>query len=129
MRRMLIVDDEESTLVAMQEYFESLGCEVEVALDARQAEKKLRSGTYAVIITDLRLHKGPNADGLDVVQSARSRFPRSRIVVLTAVGSGLENIALRRGADAFVYKPMSLALLARLAFPPTEDEGGSPDGG
>ena len=113
--RMLIVDDEEPILFAMRAYFTKRGYAVDCAREREEAEALLAAGEYAVVIADLRLTGTHGAEGLEILGFVRRRWPRTRLVLLTAYGSSeLELEARRRGADAFLHKPKSLPDVERL---------------
>lgn len=113
----LIVDDEESILFAMREYFMAHGCQVDCAADRAQAEELLTHGRYAVVIADLRLTGSQSCEGLEIVSFVHERWPATRTVVLTAYGSPeLEREARKRGVDAFLHKPKPLAEVAHVVF-------------
>jgi DNA-binding response OmpR family regulator len=114
--RILIVDDEEPILFAMREYFAAKGWTVDYAREPLEAEALLSTNDYRVAILDLRLSGTPGAEGLDLIESVRSRSPRTRIILLTAYGSReIEAEAFRRGADAFLHKPKPLSEVAQIA--------------
>ncbi len=113
----LIVEDEDSTRFAMQDYFRSLGHDVDGAADRHEAEAKLASGSYHLVITDLRLGRRPNLEGLEVVRFARERSHSTKVIVLTAFGTPeAEKEAHRRGVDRFLHKDMPLAEVAKIAL-------------
>lgn len=110
----LIVDDEETVLFAMHDYFGTLGYEVDCATDLATAKALLHERAYPLVITDLRLGGCDNQEGLEVVTCARGRYPSAQIVLLTAYGSpALTADAQRLGADAVLNKPMPLPKLAQ----------------
>jgi CheY-like chemotaxis protein len=114
--RILVVDDEEAIRDATREYLSALGYHVDAAQEREEAEAMLATGDYALVIADMRLTGVHGREGLELVGYLRERCPWSRVVVLTAYGSPeLESEARRRGADAFIQKPVPLAELARLA--------------
>ena len=114
--RILIVDDEEPILFAMREYFEAKGWVVDCARETPEAEALLSENEYGLAILDLRLSGTPGAEGLDLIESVRTRSPRTRIILLTAYGSReIEAEAFRRGADAFLHKPKPLSEVAQIA--------------
>lgn len=111
--RLLIVEDETASLLAMKDFFEGQGYDVDAARDLAAAESCLRDRRYDVILTDLRLSEAPNLDGLDVISRVRRAQPASRVVVLTALPAEMvDDSAVRRGADALVQKPTPLPVLA-----------------
>lgn len=120
--RILVVDDEEAIRDATREYLTALGYVVDAAQEREEAEAMLATGEYSLVIADMRLTGVHGREGLELVGYLRERCPWARIVVLTAYGSpDLEAEARRRGADAFIQKPVPLAELARLAGLLTRD--------
>ncbi len=114
-QKILVVDDEESILFAMRNYFDHLGYDVDCAREREEAEALLGSVEYACVIADLRLSAAHGADGLEVLAQVRQRCPATRIIILTAYGSpAVETEARRRGVDAFLHKPRPLADVARV---------------
>jgi DNA-binding NtrC family response regulator len=115
--RILIVDDEESILAAVREYFESQSrFDVDCARELEEAEALLSHVHYALLIADLRLTGAHSNEGLELIRFARERSPWTRVVLLTSYGSPeVESEAVSRGVDAFLQKPMPLADLARVA--------------
>jgi two-component system, NtrC family, response regulator PilR len=112
-RRLLIVEDEAAILSALERFFVAEGYAVDAVAEPAQAEAFLLSGSYDVLITDLRLGDSHRTEGLDIVTVARERCPAAKIVVLTAYGSpDVEQEARRRGAHAFLHKPIPLADIA-----------------
>lgn len=113
--RLLIVDDEEAILFAMQDYFSIHGFEVDCARERHSAEAFLASNRYAVVIADLRLGGSRSTDGLEVLGGARAAAAETRTVLLTAYGSpGMEAEAERLGVDAMLNKPRPLPEVARI---------------
>lgn len=114
--RILVVDDEPSILFALEDFFSSLGYQVDCAAAADEAEALLAAHAYRLMIADLRLEGVRGTQGLDLAASARSVRPAMRIIVLTAYGTPeVEARARSCGADAFLHKPMPLPELAAIA--------------
>ena len=114
-RQLLIVDDEESICFSMKEYFTHHGFAVETVTDRHEAERKIRSGKFDVLIQDLRLGVTKDQDGLEIIRLAHECSPETRIVVLTAYGSSeVEHEAKASGADAFLRKPQPLSQVAQV---------------
>lgn len=113
--RILIVDDEDPILFAMADYFSAHGYEVDCAHDRREAEGLLECADYAVVITDLRLDRHDEAEGLSIAQRVGESFPGTRCIVLTAYGSPEAEAAARaKGVDAFLQKPVALLRMAEI---------------
>jgi two-component system response regulator (stage 0 sporulation protein F) len=117
MERLLIVDDEEPILIAMQEYFRTFGYEVDCARELEEAEALLTKFSYAVVVADLRLTGIYGVEGLELVGYIRQRCPYTRMILLTAYGTPeIEKEARRLGVDAFLYKPKPLPEIAQIVF-------------
>jgi DNA-binding NtrC family response regulator len=113
----LVVDDEQSILFAMEQYFGAHGCTVDCAQELEEAQALLSNRPYALLLADLRLSGIHSAEGLDLVAFTRERSPETRVVVLTAYGTPeIEREARRLGADAFLSKSTPLAEVARVAL-------------
>ena len=119
--RLLVVDDEESILSAIRDYFEPLGYEVDCARELEEAEALLSHIRYTLLIADLRLTGVQGNEGLELIRFARERSPWTRTIVLTGYGSTeIEMEAIGRGVDAFLQKPQPLSQLAAIAANLTE---------
>jgi DNA-binding NtrC family response regulator len=113
--RLLIVDDEESILFAFRQYFSSRGCNVHIAQEIEEAEAMICNTEYDVVVADVRLSGIQGAEGLDLVSFIRERSVTTRIIVLTAYATQLyKEVALSRGADVFLQKPVPLKKLSEL---------------
>lgn len=111
--KLLIVEDEISTVFAMREFFSFNGYQVDCAPGETEAMAFLDRGAYDVVITDLHLTPHRCAEGMAVLARARSRNPRALIVMLTAYGSeGSEHEAYSHGVNLYETKPVGLAKLA-----------------
>jgi two-component system response regulator (stage 0 sporulation protein F) len=113
--RLLIVDDQEAILFAMQEYLASLGYLVDCARDRAEATALLDHRAYDVVIADLRLTPLRDDDGLELLSLVRERAPETRTILLTAYGSpAVERAAQWCGADVVLQKPQPLGALAQI---------------
>jgi DNA-binding NarL/FixJ family response regulator len=80
----------------MGEYFTTQGAEGDCAQGLPSG------GCYAAVIADVSLTGGRGAEGLELVRWARERDPSTRIIILTAYGSGeTEREARRLGPARF----------------------------
>ena len=117
MIHILVVDDEEAILFALEEYVRARGCMIHAAHEFEEAHALLSNIHYHLVVTDLRLGGIHRAEGLDVVSMVRECCPRTKVMVLTAFGSPeMEAEAKRRGADAFLHKSMALPEIANVAM-------------
>lgn len=104
MKRILVVDDEESILKIVEYALTEAGYEVHVTQDGEWAEVMLRELRPDLVILDVML---PGKSGLDIAKDLRatSNVP---IIMLSARGDEVDRIlGLEFGADDYVTKPFS----------------------
>jgi DNA-binding NtrC family response regulator len=111
--RVLIVDDEQTVLYAMQHFLTTKGFDVLCAIELEEAQALLTNHEFDIVITDLRLSSLQGAEGLMVIKSVRSLASEPRLIVLTAHATlEVEAEARRLGVQLFLRKPASLVDLA-----------------
>ena len=111
--RILVVDDEESILFALAEYFAKCGYEVDCAREFQEAVSLLDHAHYSVAIVDLRLTGIDGVEGLELIEHMRERHSDTRTILLTAYGSPeIEAEARSRGVDVMLNKPRPLKEMA-----------------
>ncbi len=112
-KRILIIDDEETTLSYLSRYFQAQGYDVAVAEDGAGGLEKVSSFNPDLVLLDLRL---PDADGMDILIEIKKRFPLVGVIIITGHGDVDAAIrAMRANADHFVLKPVDLKVLADFA--------------
>jgi DNA-binding NtrC family response regulator len=108
----LVVEDEADLRETIAEALVAEGFAVAQSPDAGDALERLKSFAYDGIVIDLRL---PDADGMDVLDAALTRYPEILAVMVTGFGGVAEAVsAIRRGAIDFLIKPFQLTQLARV---------------
>lgn len=108
--RVLIVDDEQPILSAMEHYLTAKGFEVLCARELEEAQALLCNDVFEIVIADLNLSPIQGAEGLLVIELLRARGMASRVIVLTAHAiPEVEAAAHKLGVDLFLWKPISLA--------------------
>ncbi|MEO6594680.1 MAG: sigma-54 dependent transcriptional regulator [Planctomycetota bacterium] len=112
----LLADDEPLSRDYLQEAMQSLGFEVYVVDDGRQAIEALTRRAFDLVVTDLKM---PRADGMAVLAAAKQAEPDRPVVLVTAHGTMHVAVqAMRQGADDVLEKPVGLdeleLLLARV---------------
>jgi CheY-like chemotaxis protein len=113
--RVLVVDDEESILLAMTDYLGDRGFRVDCVSAFREAELLLRFTVYDVVIADLRLSATDAAGGLRLLRRVRDLSPGTRTILLTAYRSPeVDEEARRLGIDALLAKSRGLQEVAAL---------------
>lgn len=103
MSRILIVEDEPSIALALEDDLRREGYTVDVATDGEEACRCGETGRYDLILLDVML---PKKDGFEVCRHLRSERVKAPILMLTARGQEAEKvIGLEIGADDYVTKP------------------------
>jgi putative two-component system response regulator len=113
--RVLIVDDNEITLMVLEEALRAGGYEVEIAHNGQEALAVLQKGSCRMVVSDWEM---PQMSGVELCRHIRSDCLRSYvyIILLTSRSKPEERVqGLRAGADDFVSKPFDNAeLIARI---------------
>ncbi len=110
--RLLLVEDEESFIDALEIGLSREGFEVTVARDGQEALVKFEAGSFDLVLLDLML---PKMSGLDVCRVIRSTSDIP-IIVVSAKSEEVDMVLmLEIGADDYVQKPYRLReLVARI---------------
>lgn len=104
-KSVLVVDDEPGIRMALTDSFRRDGWSVDAAAGSAEAIRKLASGDFSLLITDVRM---PDGDGLDLMRSVRASKPSTAVLILTAFGNVPEAVqAMRGGACDYLTKPVS----------------------
>jgi DNA-binding response OmpR family regulator len=112
-KQILVIEDERDIADLIRLHLEDLNHIVTVARDGNTGLRKSSTGSWDLIILDLRL---PGIDGLEICRQLRQRSEYVPILMLTSKSSELDRVVgLEVGADDYVIKPFSvLELMARV---------------
>jgi DNA-binding response OmpR family regulator len=113
MDEVLIVEDEEAILLALEDDLRAEGYAVATATDGLRALAMASDHAYDLIILDIML---PGLDGFEVCKRLRRADVTTPILMLTAKSQEIDKVlGLELGADDYVTKPFSRReLLARV---------------
>jgi DNA-binding NtrC family response regulator len=101
--RILIVDDEKAILVALRGLFAKEGYQVETAASGDEAVRRIETGNFHVVVTDLSME---GTSGMQVLERARAVDPDVAVVMITAHGSEKAAVqAMKLGAADYLPKP------------------------
>ena len=106
MARILIVDDDPGMLTALRSLFESDGYEAVTVEDGRQAVDLMKSESFDLLLSDVRMSP---MDGIELLKAAKSIQPNLPVVMLTAyasIGTAVE--AVKLGALDYIQKPLNM---------------------
>jgi DNA-binding NtrC family response regulator len=103
----LVVEDEQALASALARVCQRIGYDARLCSSGKRGLKAIEREAFALAIVDIGL---PDVSGLDVLTALREAAPQTPVVVITAHGS-LDNavIARKRGAAAYLVKPLALA--------------------
>jgi signal transduction histidine kinase len=104
----LVVDDVEANLVAVEALLDDMDCELVRAHGGNEALRQMLKREFAVMLLDVQM---PGMDGFEVAQHARSH-PSTRevpIIFLTATHEGEQGMLRGYGTGAvdFLWKPLN----------------------
>jgi len=101
--RILVVEDDSSIALGLEDDLKMEGYEVEVAADGESAGRRARERPFDLIVLDVML---PGKDGFEVCREMRRSGQRAPILMLTAKAQEAEKVmGLELGADDYVTKP------------------------
>ncbi len=106
-RRILIVDDEETTRQQLKTLLEGeINVTVDTTGDGATALKALGDQNYSLVVTDLQM---PRLDGMHLIEQVQKQRLPVTVVVTTGHGSIDEAVqAMRLGAYDFLTKPLDI---------------------
>ena len=105
----LIADDDPSIRSLLRLIVERAGLDVDVAADGHEALALIERKNYALVLLDLQM---PRANGFDVVERLRTKYPRPVIIVLTALPRSQTVQLDTNVVQAIVRKPFDVSFLA-----------------
>ena len=109
-RRILLVDDELAILLTLKAILEINGFDVDTAISAKEGLAKLKTGTYDMVITDMKMET--EHSGYDVVRAAKKAEYKPATAILTAYPM-LGTDWKQEGAQSMLVKPMNTEDLLR----------------
>lgn len=107
--KLLIVEDEIELLNGTSSYLEKEDFICETAPNFFEAEDKLITYKYDVVILDINL---PDGNGLDLLKIVKEKSPETGVLIVSAKDSLDDRLkGLDLGADDYITKPFHLAEL------------------
>lgn len=105
MASILIVEDEPTLALALEDDLQLEGYEVELVQDGETASQRAQARAFDLIILDVML---PRKDGFEVCRELRRAGVRTPVIMLTAKTQESDKVlGLELGADDYVTKPFS----------------------
>jgi DNA-binding NtrC family response regulator len=106
MKKILVVDDEESVRIILKQMLEKGGYSVEVRDNGEEALEALKSGRFNMLITDINM---PKMNGIELLYKAKEEFPAMPVVFITAYGKDKTILeAMKMGLSDNIEKPFRM---------------------
>lgn len=111
--RLLVVDDDELTVMCIRKWIEEMQFRqihhIDVALCAEDALEHARTYNVDILLTDIQM---VNMNGLELIAEVKRINPRVQILILTAYASfAYAHRAIALGVQSFLLKPFDKAEL------------------
>ena len=105
--RILIVDDDPSTLEVIALYLDSRGHSVTTQESGEEALNALEENVFDLIVSDVHM---AGMNGFELLKAVRKRVPDVGFILMTAYEEKYPlSEALAAGADGYISKPFSLS--------------------
>ena len=104
----MVIEDDLDVLSMIIKHLKYLGYEVIAAADGMEGLKKLDSGGYDLVITDIVM---PYVSGVGVVTALKEKHPDIPIIAITGYGKEPEAAAMEKKADLVLAKPVKMSIL------------------
>lgn len=106
MKKILVIDDEETTRWSLKQVFKK-DYDVFQAADGQEGVEMITAHNPDLVITDLTM---PRLRGEEIVKLVKRDHLKTKVIVLTA-RAYLEPVAKAAGCDAFFEKPFDVFVL------------------
>ena len=107
-KKILVVDDEQSILLSLSHALKTEGVEVIACDEIEQAEEALANAHFDVVIADIRMSGVNGIEGLELLSYIKQRYS-TEVIIMTGYGSAeVEAEAYRRGALHYYMKPVDI---------------------
>ncbi len=102
-KKILLVDDEEGTRLALGWTLENRGFSVTTADNGVDALKKMNGSSFDLVITDLVMEE---MGGMDLLEQIKKQRLETAVIILTGFGNVVSAVqTLKLGADDYIQKP------------------------
>jgi two-component system OmpR family response regulator len=107
--KVLIVDDEIDICYLLSVILKQRNLIPQYVNTLSEAERALKADTPSILFLDNHL---PDGLGVEFIQYVKNNYPSVKVILITAYDSvAEEKTALRKGADFFIGKPFTKAVI------------------
>ena len=107
-KTILVIEDDLDVLSMIIKHLKLEGFEVIIATDGMEGLKKLETGHYDLVITDIVM---PFVSGVGVVTALKDKRPQIPVIAITGFGREPEAAAMEKKADLVLAKPVKMTQL------------------
>ncbi|MBI9108382.1 MAG: response regulator [Spirochaetales bacterium] len=105
MARVLVVDDEKSIRITLREFLQNEGYDVQIAGDAIEALRILKTEEFDVVLSDLIM---PKLTGVELLAQIQMNSSNVKVIIMTGEPTAdTAAKALRNGAFDYLVKPIN----------------------
>jgi len=105
---LLIVEDEGEICFLINLLLNDKGLEIDHVKTISGAVEYLQQQSPEIVLLDNRL---PDGFGIDFVRELKQKYPATKIIMISGVDAAAKDVALENGADVFLEKPFTKAVL------------------
>lgn len=104
-QKILIVDDETSSIKILSSYLQKKGYQTQVTDSALKGIELLKKESFDVVITDVNM---PEMNGIEFLLWIKQYFHKIKVIMITAFGSEVvKSLSSQKGAFYFFDKPIN----------------------
>ena len=105
MPKILVIEDDVAFCKLVEKFLTKNGYETATAFSAEEARSKAKTGSFDLILTDLRL---PDSDGMTLLTEFKMEFPSTPVVLMTGYSDINTAVkAIKNGAADYISKPFN----------------------
>ncbi len=105
-KKILVIDDEKIVCDMAKKILEAEHYEVETFTDSQLALERIRTQSFDLVVTDLKME---NVSGMDILKEVNRLYPETRVIMLTAYATLDATIeAIRERIYDFFPKPVKI---------------------
>ncbi|MDR6844856.1 sigma-54 dependent transcriptional regulator [Flavobacterium granuli] len=105
MSKILLIEDDVSFCKMLENFLVKKSYSVTTAFTVEEAKTKIKSQTFDLIITDLRL---PDYDGIQLMSEFKSEYPTIPVILMTGYSDVNTAVkAIKNGAADYISKPFN----------------------
>lgn len=103
--KILVIDDDTAFCVMLKTFLQKKGYDVTNAFNGQEAEEVIKSQTFDVVLTDIRL---PDSDGIKILKLVKETSLKTQVILMTGYTDIKTAVnSIKAGAFDYVGKPIN----------------------